>query len=236
MFGVYDYSFQWEEERICLGIERKDNFLLYYRKSQEGSLEKIIGEKGGRLIINPVEPLNLPKEITPYLEFHFRPVVIQPDSKQTIFLKFPVEICVFLEANNTYNVLDIFSFSTPKYALYGNPDKGMITRHIETAVFDRIPELDPLVEGVMVLTIQNTSRTWVEVTRAVFENIDLNIFYGDFVAMEGRMEVFSQDLAETMTLKSPLQEDMKLAIPLFTARQILLPDKLTFLMEFGVGD
>lgn len=237
VFGVYDYSFQWEDERVSLGIERKDSLFVYYRKSQSESVKKIIRGNKGRIIINPVEPLNLPKEVTKYLEFHFTPVVLEPESEQKIFLKFPVEMGVFLEAGNSYNVLDIFSFALPKYSLYGSPDEGVITRHVETGVYESVPELgDPLVDGVMELSIKNTARTWVEVTRAVFDNISLNIYYGDFVAMTGKMEVFSKGIAETKTLDKPFCEGMKASIQLFTARQIPLADKPTFLMEFGVGD
>ena len=237
VFGVYDYSFQWEDERISLGIERDETLFVYNRRSGSESVEKIIRGEDGRIILNPVEPLNLPKEITKYLEFHFKPVVIQPESEQKFFLTFPVEIGVFLEARNSYNVLDIFSFALPKYSLYGSPDEGVITRHVETEIYPSLPLVkDPLVEGVMELTIKNTARTWVEVTRAVFDNVTLNIYYGDYVAMTGKMEVFSRGMAETTTLDKPFREGMKASIQLFTARQIPLADKPTFLMEFGVGD
>ncbi|HEU17190.1 MAG TPA: DUF432 domain-containing protein, partial [Methanolinea sp.] len=114
---------------------------------------------------------------------------------------------------------------------------GVITRHVETKVFDSIPNVEnPLATGVMELTMKNSSRTWVEVTRAVFDNISLNIFYGDFVAMKGQMEIFSKSVAETTTITRPLQEGMKASIQLFVARQISLSERHQFMMEHGVGD
>lgn len=237
VFGVYDYSFRWEDDRVSIGIERRESLFVYHRETDGESVEKIIGGQGGRLIINPVEPLNLPKEITRYLEFHFTPIVIQSESLQTIYLTFPVEIGVFLHDATGYSAIDIFSFAPQKYSLYGTPNEGVITRHVDSEIFDSVPDLDdPMTVGVMELTIKNSARTWVEVTRAVFDNVSLNIYYGDFVAMKGQMEVFSKTVAETTTLLKPLREDMKAAVQLFTARQISLAERQKFLMELGVGD
>lgn len=237
VFGVYDYLFQWEDERISLGVERRGALYVYYRRSQSGSVEKIFKGENGNIILNPVEPLNLPKEITKYLEFHFTPVILQSESEQTIYLTFPVEIGVFLQDRSSYTVIDIFSFSPQKYSLYGTPNEGVITRHVDTEVFDSIPQVDdPLATGVMELTLKNSSRSWVELTRAVFDNISLNLYYGDFVAMKGQMEIFSKLVAETRTISRPLQEGMKASINLFVARQISLSERHQFMMEYGVGD
>lgn len=237
MFGVYDYSFQWEDERISLGVGRRGALHVYHRRSQSGSVEKIIRGENGNIILNPVEPLNLPKEITKYLEFHFKPVVLQSESEVTVYLTFPIEIGVFLQDGVNYTAVDIFSFSPQKYSLYGTSNRGVITRHVETEVFDRVPQVDdPLATGVMELTLKNSSRTWVEVTRAVFDNVSLNLYYGDFVAMKGQMEIFSKSVAETTTISRPLQEGMKASIPLFVARQISLSERHQFMMEHGVGD
>lgn len=237
VFGVYDYSFQWEDDRVSLGIDKKDSLYVYHRQTRSESIEKILGSRRARIIVNPVEPLNLPQEITRYLEFHFTPIVIPSESEQRIYLTFPVEIGVFLQDRRGFNAIDIFSFAPQKYSLYGSPDEGVITRHVESEVFDRLPALvDPLATGVMELTIKNSARSWVEVTRAVFDNVSLNIYYGDFVAMKGRMEVYSRTLAETTTLAEPFREGMKAAVQLFTARQIVLAEGQNFLMDLGVGD
>ncbi|NLX49690.1 MAG: DUF432 domain-containing protein [Methanospirillum sp.] len=236
MFGVYDYSFQWEDDRGSLGVERRGSLYVYYRTTASRSIEKILGSRGGRIIVNPVEPLNLPQEVTRYLEFHFTPIVVPSESEQRIFLTFPVEIGVFLQDKRGFTVIDIFSFAPQKYSLYGTPDDGVITRHVDSDVFDSVPYLvDPLATGVMELTIFNASRTQVEVTRAVFENASLNVYYGDFVAMKGRMEVYSKAIAETTTLLTPFREGMRAAVPLFASRQIALAEGLKYLMEHGVG-
>jgi Uncharacterized conserved protein len=236
VFGEYDYSFRFESPEIVAGITKSGNFVVYERKSPDESVRKVIGSSAGKVIVNPVEPVNLPQEITRFLEIHFTPVVLAPESENQIYVKFPVEIAVFLESKGNYDVLDIFSLNRPKYALYGPPDQGVITRHFESEVFDDIPETDACREGVMELTIRNLTRGWIEVSRVVFENTGIYIYYGDCVSMVGQMDIFSKTNAETKTLACPLRQGMNPAIPLFTARKSLIPENLTFLMEFGVGE
>ncbi len=236
MFGEYDYSFRYDSQEIKAGITKTGNFVVYERTSPEGSVRKVIGSSAGKVIVNPVEPVNLPQEITRFLEIHFTPVVLGPDSENQIYVKFPVEIAVFLESKNNYDVLDIFSHSCPKYALYGPPDHGVLTRHFESEVFGEVPETDPCREGVLELTIRNLTRGWVEVSRVVFENTGIYLYYGDIVSMVGQMDVFSKTIAETKTFPRPLRTGMNSAIPLFTARKSLIQENVTFLMEFGVGD
>lgn len=212
------------------------NFQVYERVSPDGSVRKVIGSSSGRVIVNPVEPVNLPQEITRFLEIHFTPVVLGPESENQIYLKFPVEIAVFLESNGNFDVLDIFSHACPKYALYGPPDHGVLTRHFESEVFSEVPDTDSCREGVLELTIRNTTRGWIEVSRVVFENTGIYLYYGDCVSMVGQMDIFSKTVAETKTLPRPLTQGMNAAIPLFTARKSLIQENRTFLMEFGVGD
>jgi hypothetical protein len=210
--------------------------VVYARTSPEGSVRKVIGSSAGKVIVNPVEPVNLPQEITRYLEIHFTPVVLGPESENQVYLKFPVEIAIFLESKGNYDVLDIFSFDSPKYALYGPPDQGVITRHFESEVYADIPGTDSSREGVMELTMRNMTRSWIEVSRVVFENTGIYLYYGDCVSMVGQMDIFSKTLAETKTLPRPLKQGMQAAIPLFTARKSLIPENLSYLMEFGVGE
>lgn len=236
MFGEYDYSFRYESPEIIAGITKMGNFQVYERVSPDGSVRKVIGSSSGRVIVNPVEPVNLPQEITRFLEIHFTPVVLGPESENQIYLKFPVEIAVFLESNGNFDVLDIFSHACPKYALYGPPDHGVLTRHFESEVFSEVPDTDSCREGVLELTIRNTTRGWIEVSRVVFENTGIYLYYGDCVSMVGQMDIFSKTVAETKTLPRPLTQGMNAAIPLFTARKSLIQENRTFLMEFGVGD
>jgi hypothetical protein len=221
---------------FTLSIEQDEEFLRYGRECGTDRVEKIIASAGPAVYIHPVEPVNLPKEVTRYLEIVFPSIVIEPESKKNVYLTFPIEIGVFIARNEDFQLLDVFSRCLPKYSLYGSPEKGVITRHYKSPVSDTPGNPDPACRGVLKLDIRNISRGWVEVSRAVFESYCMPIFYSDIVAMSGELVIFSKMIAETRLSEQPLREGMELAIPAIKARKILLMDveKKSFLMEHGV--
>jgi hypothetical protein len=236
VFGVFDCAFRYTSEEVSLWFERSDGFYTYNRHSGGDKLQKIIGGVPGDIIINPVEPVNLPKEVTRYLEIHFSPVAIGPEGSQVVYLTFPIEIGVFLESKGDYDVLDIFTLTRPKYSLYGPAEEGVITRYAESQVYDRIPGTDPMKEGVMALSITNASRSWVEVSRVVIDTDTLSLYYGDMVSMVAVMKILSRDIADIHTGDRPLLEGMKQSVLVARIKKPLLHDNLPFMMEFGVND
>jgi hypothetical protein len=236
VFGESDYSFCYDSEQVSIRIEPSDGFYQYFRKSGGEEIRKVISGKSRKIVVNPVEPVNLPREVTRFLEVHFTPVAIEPDSSELVYITFPVEIGVFLESKGDFDVLDIFTLSRPKYSLYGPPEEGVITRYHESAVSGTPPEVDPLKEGIIALSISNASRNWIEVTRAVFDCSSLFLYYGDYVSVVARMNILSRGIADVRSEDLPLSEGMTPSVLVIKARKTLIPDKIPFMMEFGVGD
>jgi len=253
VYGTYDYSCHIKEGEISIDVERSARYLTYKRICRGESAERTIASDNGSIIINPVEPLNLPKEVTRYLELHFNSIFVEPETTHQLYLTFPVEIGVFIQAKEDHDLLDVFSLSKPKYSLYGPPDNGCVTRWHESPVHTVIPATDPLREGVLDLTIVNKGRTWIEVSRAVFVNAGMTLWYGDYVTMSARMEIFSNIVAETKVLFTPEKSGMVRSlpaysakkvsvvemvnqIPFYSAKRVFVPEKTGFLMEFGLGD
>jgi hypothetical protein len=253
VYGTYGYSCSVREDEISIEIGRDNRHLTYKRVCRGESAERTIASENGSVIINPVEPLNLPKEVTRYLEVHFNPIFVEPETTQQLYLTFPVEIGVFIQAKEDFDLIDVFSLAKPKYSLYGPPDYGCVTRWHESAIHPDIPDTDPLREGVLDLTIVNEGRTWIEVSRAVFVNAGMAIWYGDYVSMSARMEVFSNIVAETRVQSKPGKPgwtrslpaysakkvsavEMVNQIPFYSAKKVFVPEKIGFLMEFGLGD
>ena len=253
MYGTYDYSCHLREEEISIEVERSARYLTYKRSCRGESAERTIASENGSIIINPVEPLNLPKEVTRYLEVHFHPIFVEPEASRKLYLTFPVEIGVFIRAKGDNDLLDVFSLAKPKYSLYGPPDHGCVTRWHESEIYPDIPDTDPLREGVLELTIVNEGGTWIEVSRAVFVNAGMTLWYGDFVLMSARMELFSNMVAETRILSVPEKNGMIRSLPAYSAKKVsvvemvnqipfysakkaFIPEKTRFLMELGLGD
>ncbi|MDV2482713.1 DUF432 domain-containing protein [Methanoculleus sp. Wushi-C6] len=232
MFGRYMGSFHREYGDIMVEAERANGLLTYRRRCGEQTFERILVTKTGEMIINPVEPVNLPKEITNYLQVEFSPMVLEPGTTQTVYLKFPVEIGVFLESAKDIEVLDVFANGSQKYTLYGPQTNGVIARYHRSAVYSEIPSVECFCEGVMELSITNASREWVEVSQVVFDSTDMKIYYNDFVTTTATMNIISANLAETDFVDAPLRPGMVKSVELYAARKIPVINR-GYLMEWG---
>jgi len=234
MFGRYTGTFHRECGEILVETERVNGLRIYRRRCKGEPFERILVSETGEVIINPVEPVNLPTEITNYLLMEFSPMVIEPGATQTVYLKFPVEIGVFVESAKDMEVLDVFAPVNQKYTLYGSPTSGVIARWYKSAVYPELPPVESFCEGVMELSIHNASHEWVEVSRAVFDSTDMKIFYGDFVAATATMNILSANLAETDFVDAPLRPGMVKSVELYTARKIPVINR-GYLMEWGLS-
>lgn len=232
MFGRYRDTFHQESGDIMVEAESVEGLLTYRRRCEGKTFERILVLNTGEVIINPVEPVNLPKEITNILQMEFSPMMIEPGASRTVYLKFPVEIGVFVESKKDIEVLDVFARGSQKYALYGSPTTGVIARWYRSAVYPAVPPVEGFCEGVMELSIHNASHEWVEVSTAVFESVDMKIYYGDFVAATATMKILSPGLAETDFIDAPLRPGMVKSVELYTARKLPVINR-GYLMEWG---
>lgn len=232
MFGRYRDTFHQESGDIMVETGSVDGLLTYRRRCEGQTFERILVSKTGEIVINPVEPGSLPKDITDLLMMEFPPMMIEPGATQTVYLKFPVEIGVFIESARDIEVLDIFGLGNQKYTLYGPPADGVIALYCRSAIYPDIPPVEFYREGVMELSIQNLSLEWMEVSCAVFNSVDMKIYYGDFVATSATMRVLSRTLAETDFVDAPLRPGMEKAVELNKARKIPVLNR-GHLMEWG---
>jgi hypothetical protein len=245
VLGRYDYSLAIDDGTLKLGVEKRDGFFVYYRELRGDRKEIILGPETGQIVIHPVEPVAVPKQISLYLEISFDPVLIGPCSKKTLYLTFPVEVGVFLETDSATEALDTFSLNSAKYSLYGTPKNGVITKWHRSRAYADIPSVDRKREGVLKLAINNPLREFADVRRAVFEGHGMVLFFDDeLVAMSAKMSIQSSLVAETMFCAGPLRNGMEKGIELLKAKKIPMPGmhKITqlsgvevniFLMESG---
>ncbi|MBO8181478.1 MAG: DUF432 domain-containing protein [Archaeoglobus sp.] len=234
MYGYYELSeFSIKFGEIKVRIEEEGNAYRYVREGRERK-EKVILGRSGRLIVNPVEPVNLPKELTNFLQIKFKETVIsEPKSSMDVYLTFPIEVGVFLAAKKNVDILDVFSLNNPKFSLYGNPRDGIICRYWESRVFNQIPDVDHQREGVLRLKVTNESNEWAEISTAVFDIFGMKIYFDEkMVASKASMNIENPRVAGTNFIARPLAEGMKKALELYTARKIPMVGK-KFVMEWG---
>ncbi len=239
MFGTYSPPLSLSSKSFKMKLERgrERNSWKYYRKLKDEEKTVSLVFSKGDVIINPVEPVNLPKNISSALMIELSsPLILAPKESVKIYLTFPVEIGVLLVREKQYRVLDIFSFLPAKYTLYGEVTSGVVCKYWCSDVHFSLPKVNPLEEGVLELRVTNASGEWVDVKEAVFNAYGMKIYFDKtLVAMRGTMKVIGEEIAETNFIDAPLRERMKKAVEIYVARKVVIPVQQTkFVMEEGV--
>lgn len=203
MYGDYDLPFSVEQEGISISVEKIEKLWVYRRKfrtDREEEEEKLILGDGKHIIINPVEPINTPKEITKNLLIEFEKVLLLAGgAKKKIFLTFPIEIGIFIadKGNKNLQLLDVFTLVRQKFTLYGPVSNGIVCKHWKSKIYSVPPSPNPLQEGVMELILRNTTSEWASISKAVFSTYGMRLYYDIDVFMKARMEIRSKSTADT---------------------------------------
>lgn len=235
VYGYHDIPVNIQKEGVKLLVElEKDNF-HYTRKYNSERVEKILLTKSQKILINPIEPLHMPREMTPYLLIKpENPVVIEPKTKRIIYMTFPIEFGIFITGVEEFKVLDILTLVKQKLTLYGEIRGGVICKFWESKVSNFIPQVNPLKEGVMELTINNTTGRWHEITQPVFNAYGMKLYYGNnIVSMRAGMKIYTGGIGETEFYDSPIFKGMTKSLELYTARKIQVKST-KLIMEWGL--
>lgn len=238
MYGQHDIPLKISREGFLLYVARDDDRFMYRRQTGGEKIEKLILTDNFSLLINPIEPLNTPKELSHHLLIDFKnPVVVEPRGVKKIYIRFPVEIGVFISSRNgekDFEVIDIFSLSRQKFTLYGDMRNGILCKYWMSDLFTSVPSINPSVEGVIELNITNRTGVWAEVTKAVFDAHHMKIYYSDaIVGMSVSMVITGADVAEIDFVEMPIEKGMSKSLELYVSKR--LPVLTTrFVMEWGL--
>lgn len=236
MYQRYKIPFKYDEHKdLTLSVEKEGEQFIYRRQCRDEEIEKILAMDKGELIVNPIEPLTKPKELTPYFLIMLdRSLMVEPRATKTIFLTFPIEVGVYIFSKEEFKSLDSFTFVKPKFTLYGDPRQGVICKYWRSDVSLSIPNTDPFKEGIMELKVTNNYTNWVEITQAVFNAYGMKIYYDDHkVSMKARMRIAGPSIAETEFIDSPIESGMKKSLEIYMVRKLSLATT-TFQMELGI--
>jgi hypothetical protein len=235
MFGGYDIPLKISNKEFSLSFEKKGEGVFYKREFLNEKVEKIIDSSDGQVFINPVEPLYLPKKITANLLVEFpNPVTISPKGSLRVFVKFPIEIGIFMMKHKKMELLDVLTLRRQKFSLYGSASFGVICKYYKSEVYSELPTVNPLHEGVIELGISNKSNTWNDLTKAVFNAYGMKIYYSkDLVSMKASLTILDEGIAETSFINSPFEKGMSKSLELYVAKKLRYTET-KFLMEAGL--
>jgi len=236
MYQTYEIPCTFDQhENISLSVEKEGDHFIYRRECLDEKLEKILAINGGKVTINPIEPLTKPKELTPYFLISLeRNLMVEPSTTKTIYLKFPVEVGIYISSNKEFQRLDSFTLVKQRFTLYGDPRKGVICKYWKSDVYTSIPPTDPFREGVMELQVINNHTDWVEITQAVFNAYGMKIYYDiHMVCMKANMRIRGGGIAETEFIDAPIEPGMKKSLEIYMVRKLSLTTA-KFIMELGL--
>lgn len=233
MYGSHIIPTIISHEEARLELEASGKKIVYRRFLKEQKIvEKIIIGNKKKILISPVEPLLLPKEISTHFMIEFsQPITLEPHIKHDVYLTFPIEIGVYVQNENHDSIIDVFSFNEQKYTLYGDPRQGVVCRYWKSEVYFEEPELAPLHFGIVKLRLENNTSNWVDVSRCVLNAFGIKIFYNEVkVLIEAEMKVIDAAIAEVEVFNKTTQKKMVKAHELIT-RKISLGSNRFVMLE-----
>lgn len=235
MYGTHALPALLEDGTIRIELSAQDNRIVYKRECDGIRQEKTLFIKKAAFSIEPVEPMHLPEKLTPYLLIELtNSIIIEPKNHIKIYLTFPVEIATYLKVKKEVRRIDIFSRVHHKYTLYGEPEDGILCKYWKSSVHDTIPDVSPYEEGILELTIENTTAEWCEIDRFVFNAFGMKIYYDQKrVSLAASAKIRDGQIAETHFDNRPIQKEMT------KSHEMFLPGKLAvgstrFVMEHGI--
>ncbi|MBC7080712.1 MAG: DUF432 domain-containing protein [Thermoplasmatales archaeon] len=238
MFGVYGLNLNIEKGGVKIEVSGGGREKNYFRKAGDEVIEKKIYANNGEIIISPVPPVNLPIHASNHLMIEFdKSIFVEPGVEEKIFIKFPVEIGVFLSDEKDIEPLDIFTKTKLKYTLYGRPEDGFVCRWWRSEIYKEIPNVDELYEGIMELKIKNSYSEWTEINKIVFNTLTMKIFYKNHAYCSANLEIIKKSMGKTSFNEKV--EGMNEAIDLYLAKSRKLGISLAkeigreFFMERG---
>jgi hypothetical protein len=143
IFGTHRIAANTRDYQLPVGdykiiFDRSGQSLSYRRfKGEDLKSECVImSEKDPTVVgIFPNPPLFTPQQLSKNVYVKFRvPVVVDQNSEVVIYAKIPIELGVYRQADDEEMLIDSFSLTQQRYALYGPPESGVVCRYIETDI------------------------------------------------------------------------------------------------------
>ncbi len=97
------------------------------------------------------------------------------------------------------------------------------------------PPTDPRREGVLELTIKNSSTRPADVSRAIFDSYSMCLFYGDRVRMTATMEIISPVIASTQFVTAGPKDCPYRSTDLYEGSAFSVNTRKVFIMESGTS-
>jgi hypothetical protein len=183
-FGSYSIddklNLKFPKTSVALKKESADKYS--YSRISENFEQKQILDMGSKIKLHicPVLPLNLPEHKTSLLYLDIStPISIGKKIKSKITLQYPIEIGVFVENNDEYELVDYFSCNPllSRFALYGSPTGGHFCKYASVDFAD--DTMNNFCFAKVDVLISNNTDTSAKISKIVFDASPQDLFYSE---------------------------------------------------------
>ena len=250
IFGLYSLkdrlAIDINKERII--VEKKSGDLFSYRRERDGEIIELkifTSNNATKLSVTPLRPINVPQQIARHVMICINPSFsLPPKSEISLTLTIPIEVGVLANVVETSDhLLDFFSISKPKYALYGPPESGFICRFHNSDLNNSSGSL-PYAEAIAFVKFENQTSSWVSVHRIVMDAYMLDLYIkDDLVYLEDTKVIIDDEKTAQVFLnntpplpglqEAPIASDALKRFRLGLLERTGLSGKDKFLMEYG---
>lgn len=235
MYGLIPLPFKRAFHDLEIEISSHSSHYHYTRTQGESVYQKKVIAQGGAFYLEPIEPVyqNIKLSRTLMIELS-EALILSSGANQQLYLTFPIEMMVSWRDGKRTIQVDTFTLLPRKLALYGDPSQGVLCHYWKSRAEVTPPKTDKLFEGVLALTLQNSTERPIEVTQAIFSADGMKLYYDqERVLMSAQMVIRESGVAETSFLARPPQREMIEAQAAITSRG-LLSGQSRFAMEYGL--
>lgn len=243
LYGKFNFDYTVNFRGLNISLEEKMGLYNYKRSYGDWKKSINLSLNNGRMVINPVEPLNLPDNVTDFMEIDFDPIIIEPEGRCVVFLTMPIEIGVFVESEyGSKKLIDILTYVIPKYTMYGEASRGLIARVHKSKVYYYPPKVKNYLEGVLKLEISNKTNSWATVGKLIIFQKSLFIYYDDeLVSASAEMVITNGYMANVTGIDEGIHNSMTRSLRTYKSRKLGsfynlpdFPNDTTFTMDMGL--
>lgn len=126
--------------------------------------------------IFPNPPIKTPKEVAKNVFIKFKsPVIVDNRSVAVLYSKIPIEIGVYRQRMDEELLIDVFSLSPPRYALYGPPESGVVCRYVEAGAVTEESSLEvkKYEEAKVRIRVKNDINNVIKLTKVIIPMEDV---------------------------------------------------------------
>ncbi|MCX7908544.1 MAG: DUF432 domain-containing protein [Ignavibacteria bacterium] len=232
-YGTFPFDWKFFNELFSFGFKQGLNSLIYFKEISNLVQSSFLSvNEIESITIQPSEPLvsDLPKTLL-FLELK-EPISLLPESGLFGYFEFPISISLVIHTNKKSIPLDLFNFSSIKFALYGNPHNGNVCRFWKTNFYHNHFTPSLFKTGLLEIEIQNTSNSLLKLNKLILDFSYIQIFYNETIAKaRAKVKIQSESYCETEFITPTLTQGFQQSLDLIPTK-ILSSSK--FIMLNGI--